>query len=285
MLRNAIESMMAVSLLAVPSLPTEAAPEARPDPIENARLFGIHQLQGDLMHTQGIDLDERRIWVTSVDSRNSRGYLQEFDRASGKLLRRLDLTDGARYHPGGFSISGNSIWVPVAEYSANTSSVIVEVDIDSLTIRRKITIADHLGCAAVTGDTLVAGNWDSKQLYVIDLRGTASPRIVPNPTNTRYQDMKFVGGQLVASGPTSWSSGSIDWIDFPSLRPVRSLRTWTTGRSSLLPGASLLSREGMALRGSDLYLLPEDGPGRLIHYRLDDAGNGARGPQLARAAD
>src|SRR5258708_378367 len=74
------------------------------------------ELQGEKYHGQGIDLDDRRLWVTSVDAPNRKGYLQEFSRSSGERLRRVELTRGDRFHPGGIATDRESLWIPVAEY-------------------------------------------------------------------------------------------------------------------------------------------------------------------------
>lgn len=287
MARKAIRAALAAIVLSAPSLPSAATPNQSAQAIEHARLLGTLQLQGELFHVQGVDLDATHIWVTSVDKEHKRGYLHAFDRATGRFVARLDLTDGERYHPGGFSISGGSIWVPVAEYRANSSAVLEQIDIETLQVRRKIRVADHLGCAAVSGDHLVAGNWDSRKFYIFDLRNPATVRVVANPTDTNYQDIKFIGGQLVAGGTSGWDSGSIDWIDFPSMRLSQSLRTGATGQMSLFGRARPYSGEGMALQGRDLYLLPEDGPSRLFKFELDPVvalGGHRGGPELVMAA-
>jgi hypothetical protein len=223
-----------------------------------------------LFHVQGVDLDSQHIWVTSVDVWNHRGFLHEFNRATGKFLRRLELTDGPRYHPGGFSIADHAIWVPVAEYNARSSAVLEEIDPDSLQIRRKIRVADHLGCVAVSDHDLIAGNWDSKWLYIIPLNDGGHMRVVRNPSATHYQDMKFIGGRLVAGGNLTRRSGTIDWIDFPSMNILRTLRTGATDGVKPYPHVRPYTGEGMTLQGRDLYVLPEDGPSRLFHFRLDD---------------
>ncbi len=288
MIRKAIHAALAVGVLLLPSLPTASASTLKAKAIEHAQLLGVVNLKGELFHVQGVDLDGQHIWVTSVDVGNHRGYLHEFDQATGKFLRRVELTDGERYHPGGFSVSGNSIWVPVAEYRAHSSAVLEEIDIKTLQIRRKIYVADHLGCAAVAAGQLVTGNWDSEQLYIFDLHKGGRPRVVPNPSRTRYQDMKFIDGQLVASGLSSWRSGTIDWIDFPAMKLVQSLRAGTSNPVSSLNYITPYTNEGMALRGRDLYLLPDSGPNRLFHFRLDDAavlGQNGRGPAVALGRD
>ena len=262
--RKTIRTALTAASLLLLSLTAAAAQQESSDPIQNARLVGTLPLDGEVFHVQGVDLDSRHIWVTSVDLAGHRGYLHQFDRHSGRLVRRLELTDGARYHPGGMSLHDGSIWVAVAEMTANSSATLMEIDTDSLAVRRRIPVADHLGCVAVSGDTLVAGNWDSRLLRIFDLRSGKQVRAVPNPFPTRYQDIKFVDGQLVAGGVVTPISGTIDWIDWPSMTLVRSARTGVTDRARPYTG------EGMAVKGRDLFLVPEDGPSRLFHFRLED---------------
>ncbi|MDP5277370.1 DUF6454 family protein [Sphingomonas sp. DG1-23] len=261
---------MTALFLVLSCISVAAAPDQIDSAIEHARLMGSVKLEGELFHVQGLELDSWRIWVTSVDQTNRKGYIHEFDRRTGKLRRRLELTDGAKYHPGGISISGDSIWIPVAELKPKSASVLVELDADSLQIRRKIHVADHLGCVAASGRNLVAGNWDSELLYIFDLGDNGRVRIVPNPSRTRYQDMKFVGGQLVAGGSLTLWSGAVDWIDWPSMKLRRTLRAGAIGPVRPLGRGGPYTGEGMAIEGRDLYVVPEDGPSRLFHFRLDE---------------
>ena len=85
--------------------------------------------------------------------------------------------------------------------------------------------------------------------------------------------MKWVGDQLVAGGALGLWSGAVDWIDWRSMKVTRSLHAGAfTPARALDPGRSLAG-EGMAIEGSDLYLLPEDGPARLFHFKLDTPPN------------
>lgn len=270
MIRKTMRSGLTGLFLIVSSLSVANAPDPLDGAIEQARLMGTLKLEGELFHVQGLELDDRRIWVTSVDQKRRKGYIHEFDRLNGKLRRRLELTDGAKYHPGGISLSGRSIWVPVAELKPDSSAVLVEIDTDTLQVRRKIHVADHLGCVAASGSNLVAGNWDSKLLYIFDLTDDAKVRIVPNPSRTRYQDMKFADDQLVAGGSLTLWSGAVDWIDWPSMKVRRTLRAGAIGPIRPLGRGGPYTGEGMAIEGSDLYVVPEDGPSRLFHFRLDD---------------
>jgi hypothetical protein len=229
--------------------------------VENARLAEVRDLEGTLYHVQGVDLDREHIWITSVDIPNRKGYLHQFNRATVKLERQVELTDGVRFHPGGLSVAGDSIWVPVAEYKPHSSAILMELDKHTLTIKRKISVADHLGCVAITGDGPIAGNWGSRQFYVFDQTGKQL-RVIDNVSPNQYQDIKFVDGELVASGNLTHSSGAVDWYAWPSMKLVRSVRSGATDRGRPYTG------EAMALNGNDLYLVPEDGPSRLFHFVL-----------------
>ncbi|MBS1799966.1 MAG: hypothetical protein JSS95_09095 [Acidobacteria bacterium] len=230
--------------------------------IEGARLADVRNLDGKLYHVQGVDLDGKHVWVTSVDAEARKGYLHQFDRATLKLQRQVEITDGSRFHPGGFSVAGDSIWVPVAEYRPHSSAVLLELDKRTLAVKRRIEVADHIGCVAVTGDgELIAGNWGSRQLYVFDRAGKQL-RVIDNPSINQYQDIKFVDGMLVGAGNLTRTSGAVDWYSWPSMKLERSLASGFTDRGRLF------TAEAMALKGRDLYLLPEDGPSRLFHFVL-----------------
>jgi len=232
--------------------------------VEGARLADVHVLEGTLYHVQGIALDKDYVWVTSVDAANKRGYVHQFVRATYRFERRVNVSDGALFHPGGISVTGNSIWVPVAEYRPNSSAVLLELDKQTLEVKRRILVKDHLGCVAVMPDGgLIAGNWGSRRFYVFDRKGKQT-RVIDNPSPNQYQDIKFVDGMLVASGNLTKTTGAIDWYAWPSMKLIRSVQAGVTDKGRLY------TAEAMALEGNDLYLLPEDGPSRLFHFVLEE---------------
>jgi hypothetical protein len=243
--------------------------------IEGARLVHRLPLKGTVYHVQGLDLDAEHVWVTSVDKDGHKGYLHEFDRKSGVLVRQVDLTDGPRFHAGGIQAVRDSIWVPVAEYRAHSSAVIEEIDKETLKVKRKIAVADHLGCVAWTGSELVAGNWDARQLYVLKPTGEVV-RVMDNPSTDNFQDLKFGDGMLVGSGVLSKTSGAVEWYRWPSMELVRRVKTGVTDKGRVF------TEEGMAVKGRDLFLVPEDGPTRLFWWRLGEAGGKAKADSLAR---
>ena len=82
-------------------------------------------------------------------------------------------------------------------------------------------------------------------------------------TQTAYQDIKYEGGSLVASGLRPDGTGSIDWLTLPSFEITRRIHAGSTDRG--VP----YTREGMARHGSKLVLLPEDGPARMFVFQLN----------------
>src|SRR5215204_1852940 len=82
------------------------------------------ELRGTTHHVQGIDLDDRRLWVTSVDREARKGYLHEFALPSGELTRTVEVGVGERFHPGGMARDGDSLWIPVAEYRRESTATI-----------------------------------------------------------------------------------------------------------------------------------------------------------------
>lgn len=115
----------------------------------------------------------------------------------------------------------------------------------------------------------MAGNWDSRLLYVFDLARGVPVRVARNPSETRYQDMKFANGQLVAGGSTGWLSGTLDWIDVSTMQLTRSLKAGSVGSVRPFGRGGPYTGEGMAIEGRELFVVPEDGPSRVFHFRLD----------------
>ena len=221
----------------------------------------VYPLHAPLKHVQGIETDGKRLWVSSVDKEARTGHLHLFEIRTGRLLKTVRVDSGEMYHPGGMSMEGSSLWVPVAEYKRVGKARIEERDKETLALRRHFTVDDHIGCVAVTGGKLFGGNWDARQIYTWSLQGAQLAKR-DNPQGTHYQDMKFRQGQLVGSGVAD-KAGAIDWLDPQDLRLLKRITTGKTDRGILY------TNEGMTIRGGNLYLLPEDGPSRLFVFQLE----------------
>jgi len=176
-------------------------------------------------------------------------------------VREIEVQADARFHPGGIALEGDALWIPVAEYRAHSSSVIERRSKRTLALESQFEVADHIGCIAASPDFLIGGNWDSKEFYVWNRQGQLI-RKVPNATGNAYQDMKFAAGEIVASGKLADGEGAIDWLALPSFQLRRRVMAGKNDRGVLY------TREGMAIRGNQLILLPEDGPSRLFMFDL-----------------
>jgi hypothetical protein len=224
-------------------------------------LTGVIALQGETHHVQGIEVRGDRLWVTSVDARTRRGFLYAFDLPGGVLRQSLEIQDDPRYHPGGISIDGESLWVPLAEYRPQSTSIIQERDLRTGRVTRQFAVPDHIGCVAVQSEYVIGANWDARDLYAWDRLGRLLWK-KPNPTGNAFQDMKFSGGHLVGSGLLAGNNGAIDWLEFPSLRLLRRIPVGRTDRGIAY------THEGMSISGDTVWLLPEDTPSRLFTFHL-----------------
>ena len=216
------------------------------------RLVDIIQRACEWGAQAGIEVDGDRLWVTWVDRKNKTGHLGEFELSSGKLLRSVPIHKGERYHPGGMTADGESLWMPVAEYKPNSSASIQRRNKKTLELEAEFEATDHIGCIAVANGRVYGGNWDSRQIYIWDRTGHLLEKR-DNPSGTSFQDLKVIGGQLIGGGIRP-DGGAHD------LRLVRRVRAGKTNRGVLL------TQEGMVISGDRLYLLPEDSPSRLFVF-------------------
>ena len=221
----------------------------------------ILPLRATTAHVQGIDTDGQRLWVTAVDRPTTKGFLYQFSIKDGSLEQTVEVQNGPRYHPGGLQFHNNSLWLPVAEYRRTSTAVIQKRNAKTLALEFQFPVDDHIGCVAVTPDTLIGGNWDSRDFYVWDHQGKLLKK-VPNPTGNSFQDLKFSQGQLVGSGALQGNKPAIDWLTLPEFKQTRRL---TAGNTDT--GAPL-TREGMTLHNNEIWFLPEDTTSRLMIFPL-----------------
>ena len=218
------------------------------------------ELKAAMDHVQGIEVKDGRLWVSWVDRAKKTGHVSEFDVSTGALVRSVPVHRGAQYHPSGLAFAAGSLWLAVAEYKPRSSSVVQRRNANTLELEAEFQVPDHIGCVAVGEGLVYGGNWDSRQIYTWNSGGRLV-RKQDNPSGTRYQDMKWSAGQLIAGGLRD-DGGAIDWLDPKNLRLARRIRTGKTNRGVLL------THEGMAVSGDRLYFLPEDQPSRLFVFAL-----------------
>ena len=147
-------------------------------------------------HVQGLDISERWFWISAVDRRTKTGWIWRVDRRTLRTVAERNITDGARYHPGGLQAAGGSVWVPVAEYRPSSTARILELDALTLVEKGAFAAADHVGAVATDGKSWILGaNWDARKLYRWNLRGEVLS-VADNPQPLAIQDMKLAGGVI-----------------------------------------------------------------------------------------
>jgi len=213
-------------------------------------------LRFDTYHVQGLELTERFYFVTSVDTKQKRAWLFKIDKQNGHLHSKKDLTEGRLIHPGGLQFDGQVLWVPNAEYSRESRTMIYGIDPNNLNIRKSFKVDDHIGAIASDGKNILYGaNWDAVYFYTWDFGGHQLKKVA-SPTSVAYQDIKYYAGKLLCSGHEDGQT-ILDIID---------PETWSLVKRIDLPQdcwKTNLSREGMAFDGN-LYFLPDDGPDSYI---------------------
>jgi len=214
-------------------------------------------IPANLHHVQGIDVEGDMLWVSSVDRETRKGYLYRLNRTTGQILNQVEVQDGDKFHPGGLTLDGDDLWLPVAEYRRASTAQIQRRDKRTLRLLAKFEVNDHIGCIAASRNRLYGGNWDTREIYEWTKSGKQLDKR-NNNTGTRYQDMKWVKNQLIAAGLRAKGKGAIDWLDPKTLTPVRREELETTDRGVVY------TNEGMTLRDNKIYLLPEDAPSRLF---------------------
>jgi len=240
------------AMLLVAATPTPDRNGENTISVEQLGRYETLKLSGRVFHVQGLDIDANSIYVTSVDERAHRGFVHKFT-LTGNLVAVADLTDGPRYHPGGISLQGNSLWVPVAEYRSHSTSRIIQLNAVTLNPVSSFAVADHIGAVTLNASRIYGANWDAERIYIFDRDGRLMAKRL-NPMHVAYQDLKFVGDDLIASGiMPDRQTGAIDWLDNQSLSPRLRLEVGKTG------SGQVWTREGMAIKDDKLYLLPDDG--------------------------
>ncbi len=99
----------------------------------------------------------------------------------GELVAEITLGEGDIYHPGGIDFDGEALWVPVAEYRPNSSSIVYRVDPDTMEAVEVFRRADHIGGILHDPEngTLHGVSWGSRRLYTLLLAEDGSVADAP----------------------------------------------------------------------------------------------------------
>ncbi len=206
-------------------------------------------------HVQGIDATDRWFWISAVDRRTKTGWVWRVDRRTMATVAERNITDGARFHPGGLQVVGDRLWAPVAEYRPSSSARILELDAMTLAERRSFEAPDHIGSVATDGRTAVlGGNWDSRKIYRWSLEGKLLESVdLREPI--AIQDFKWLDGTLYAGGLGRDQIKGQCLLEELNPATLEILRRFSPPDSPIC-----YAHEGMARWGDQFFFLPEDEP-------------------------
>jgi hypothetical protein len=245
-------------------------------------------------HTEGIAFTEDHIFLSAVEileptvkfpspqggydrtAGKGKGHLFVMDKA-GKLQKDIVLGEGDMYHPGGIDFDGTNVWVPVAQYRPNSSSIVYRVDAKSLDVQKQFEVKDHFGGIVMDKQTghLFGNTWGSRRFAEWTLQGKELTTW-QNPDNfIDYQDCQYAANSKmlcagVASLPqTPAAGGPSAKYDLGGIALIDS-RTHATLHS--VPFQQWTANGGVATRNP--FKMTADGNHLTMRVAPDNGGEG-----------
>lgn len=240
-------------------------------------------------HPQGMALVGDRIFLSSVEIiEPTVRYPQPvdgYDRSTGAgkghvfvltrdgaLVEDIEVGQGSIYHPGGIDFDGERVWVPVAEYRPNSTSIIYSIDPDTFEVTEELRHDDHVGGVVMDATTgqLHGVSWGSRTLFSWNKQGRLL-RSITNPDHMLdYQDCAYAGGgQQLCSGVTglptadggSFELGGIALTELADGTVTHQvpISLFSTAGHAITRNPVSLERDGEVLR---LFAAPDDGEER-----------------------
>ncbi|MEO3744621.1 DUF6454 family protein [Plantactinospora sp. B5E13] len=255
------------------------------------QLTGKLKLKFPTFHTEGIAFAGDRIFLSAVEILEPTvkyptpqngydrtpgkgiGHLFVMDR-QGNLKRDIVLGEGDMYHPGGIDFDGRNVWVPVAQYRPNSSTIVYRVDADSLQVHKQFEVTDHFGGVVLDKTTghLVGNTWGSRRFAEWDLRGRQLRTWDNQSFFIDYQDCQYVpAGKMICGGVTnlpqnpaaggttaSYELGGMALIDLRSRDVLREVpfQQWSTAGHVATRNPLKLAADGNRLT---MWAAPDNG--------------------------
>lgn len=197
------------------------------------------------------------------------GHLFVID-SYGNLLRDIILGEKDMYHPGGIDFDGESIWVSVAEYRSDSTTIILTIDPLTFQVRERFRVSDHIGWVVSDADNglIFGGSWGSRFFYTWNTEGRELDRW-PNPSSfIDYQDGQFVGDGLVicsgisilplSEGDGEYELGGVAIVDFNTHQVVHEspINLFSPAGHVVTRNPFSLTTDGGHLR---IHVAPDDG--------------------------
>jgi hypothetical protein len=238
-------------------------------------------------HPQGMSLVGDRIFLSTVEileptvrypqpdkdgydrsTGAGRGHVLVLTR-DGRLLKDIVVGEGSIYHPGGIDFDGTDVWVPVAEYRPNSSSIVYTIDPETYEVTEQFRERDHVGGVVADRKTnRISGvSWGSRKLFTWNSEG----RLLgteQNPSHLLdYQDCEYAGaGHQLCSGVTGLKTASggnfeLGGMALTSLSDAQIVhevpfQAFSTAGHSITRNPVALESEGDVLR---MFAAPDDG--------------------------
>ena len=250
------------------------------------RLVDEVPLNFNTYHPQGMTVVGDKIYLSSVHTLNKQdgkghGYLFELN-LQGELLRTLELGEGAAYHPSGLDFDGQYIWVAVAEYRRDSSTIIYRVDPKIMKSTEVFRFNDHIGglVSVPTRKELIGVSWGARRIYRWKLHdkggvtNPVSPEKVMNGNHfIDYQDGQWVAGTdyLIMGGLSSYRGvdKSGDKVAVGGLALVNSETLHTVWTSPI----ALYSKKGRVMNQNPFYVQGMTDGSVKLYFIPDDNGS------------
>jgi hypothetical protein len=243
--------------------------------------MGAFELDFETDHPQGLIRVGDRYYLSTVRipegepgapdlSVAGKGFLIEVGREgdTGIEKRRLELSDGMVYHPGGLATDGESIYVPVSEYRPDSTCAVYKIDVETFEqVGDPMRFPDHLGALSIDPERkrIFGMSWAARRIYVWDYDWNLLYMNTNPIENVHYQDMDFVGGNTLACGGFSTHQlgdeqieiGGIDLINATTWFPEHRIMVTTKTHTGRLLVSNALS---LRLEYPDLFIffVPDD---------------------------
>lgn len=251
-------------------------------------------------HVQGIAAREESFFLSSVDMDARSGLLFRISLPSGELEERRELSiPEDHYHPGGISLWQGRLLVPLAQYTPTGSTVVLDVDPETLHYQELFRCNEHLGALVqLTDELLVGATWEAELFVFFRSDGTPAGTL-RNQSGVAYQDMEYGDGVLYCSGVERENrrkgrldSYTVDWhvggaaaggaerSDAPgsgdrsggiARNGAPTLHVRGSIGLPITPSGVSLAHEGMTFFGDELAFLPEDYPESRLYFVSSNA--------------
>jgi hypothetical protein len=169
---------------------------------------------------RGLAVGEDAVYMSTTVPGGSTAMLYRLRRDLLTISQEQDLRQGVHTLIGGLHLSGDTLWIPVADGVISTprrgSTRILALDPHALETRQGFVVEDQITLVVqAPSGRLVGFNDEGTQAYEWTINGQEVRRR-PLTTGAVYRDAEVVGGNLVCAG-ADVNGGLLDVLDPDSL--------------------------------------------------------------------